>query len=205
MKTIHLHGSLATEFGSLFEVAVSGPAEAIRLLEANFPGRFVRAIYEKWFKIRCVRRDGVSRDIVNESELLMSTGADEIHIEPIVSGGIKGLFGLFFGLPLIGQVFAPLGLSLGGGAGAIGAAGAFGGIGQILTGIALLGVIYLISSALAPKDPKDKAKEDEKPSFIFDGPVNVVEQGGPVPLVYGLIRTGSTVVAGGIEIEQLAV
>lgn len=204
MKTIYLHGSLAAEFGSMFQAVVSGPAEAIRLLEANFPGRFVKAIYEKWFQVRCVACGGEAREIVDESELLMSTGADEIHIEPIVSGGIKGLFGLFFGLPVIGSVFAPLGLSFGG-AGAIGAAGAFGGIGQILTGIALLGVIYLISSALAPKDPKEKAKEDEKPSFLFDGPVNVVEQGGPVPLVYGLIRTGSTVVAGGIEIEKLAV
>ncbi len=203
MKTIHLHGSLARDFGQRFDAAVSGPAEAIRLLEANFPGRFINAVKEKWFRVRVVTNH-VVREIVDDAQFLMCTGADEIHIEPIVSGGFKGLFGLFFSLPLIGQAFAPLGLSLAGQAGALGAAGAFGGVGQILLGVTLLGVIYLISSAIAPKDPTEKAKDDEKPSFLFDGPVNVVEQGGPVPLVYGEITTGSTVVAGGIQIENLS-
>jgi predicted phage tail protein len=203
MKTIYLHGSLAEQFGESFTAAVKGPAEAIKLLEANFPGRFVNAIKEKWFRVRVVKGDQ-SDEIVHDEVFLMQSGAEEIHFEPIIAGGIKGLFGLFFGLPLIGQAFAPLGLSLGG-AGAAAGVGAFGGIGQILLGITVLGVIYLISSALAPKTASEKAKDDEKPSFLFDGPVNVTEQGGPVPLVYGEIRTGSTVVAGGIQVEQLSV
>ena len=204
MKTIFLHGALGKEFGKSFTCAVNGPAEAIRLLEANFPGRFFNAIKDRWFRVRLVKGGNV-REIVTDDVFLMRTGADEIHFEPIIAGGIKGLFGLFFGLPLLGQAFAPLGLTLGGAGTAGAAAGAFGGIGSVLLGITVLGVIYLISSALAPKDQKDRAKDDEKPSFIFDGPVNVVEQGGPVPLVYGIIRTGSTVVAGGIQVEQLSV
>lgn len=207
MKTLHLHGSLAEDFGSTFQMNVSGPAEAIRLMECNFPGRFVKAVINKWFHIRCG-----TREVLDTDELLMSTSADDIHIEPILGGGIKGLFGLFLGLPGLGAAFAPLGIPLGGAFGAAGASGgllglggALGGFGTILQGVALLGVIYLISTALQPDAPEDNEGPDERASFLFDGAVNATRQGGPVPLVYGELRTGSVLIAGGIDIEDLSV
>lgn len=207
MKTLHLHGALAKQFGSEFQLAVSGPAEAIRLMEANFPGQFVKAIVNKWFRVRVGKKTQELRDI-SECEVLMQSADDEIHIEPVVAGGIKGLFGLFFGVPLLGSIFAPLGLPFGGAFGAaggafgFGAGGALGGFGSIALGLALLGVIYLISSAIAPDEPAKDEDKDAKPSFLFNGPVNVQEQGVAVPLVYGRIRTGSVVVAGGISVED---
>lgn len=207
MKTLHLYGSLAEEFGATFQMDVSGPAEAMRLMECNFPGKFVKAVLNKWFRIRCG-----NNEILEDEELLMSTAAEEIHIEPLVGGGIKGLFGLFLGLPGLGAAFAPLGIPLGGAFGAAGAGGGFlglggalGGFGTILQGVALLGVIYLISTALQPDAPEDKGDQDERASFLFDGAINSTQQGGPVPLVYGEIRTGSVLVAGGINIEDLSV
>lgn len=202
MKTIHLHGALAIEFGSTHVFDVNGPIEAMRLLECNFPGRFLKAVLGKWYSIRCG-----SRHLIYDDEVLMSTDAKEIHIEPIPAGGIKGLFGLFLGLPGLGAAFAPLGVPLGGAFGAAGGGGflglgALGGFGSILQGVLLLGVIYLISTALQPDDPSSKEEPDERNSFLFDGAVNTTKQGGPVPLVYGLIRTGSVLVAGGIEIEN---
>ena len=80
-----------------------------------------------------------------------------------------------------------------------------------------LGDRFCISGSLSLGDLLDqlgtRAEGPERQSegrretvvHILDGPVNVVEQGGPVPLVYGIIRTGSTVVAGGIQVEQLSV
>jgi len=202
MKTLFLHGSLATEFGPQFRMDVSGPAEAIRLMQVNFPG-FIKAIQGKMFEFRCG-----DRVLLYDDEVWMSTSADEIHIEPVIEGNLKGLFGLFAGLPVVGAAFAPLGIPLGGafGAGAAGAGalGALGGFGALLKGVLLLGVLYLISSALQPDPPGDREEPDSRPSFIFDGAVNTTKQGGPVPLVYGELRTGSVLIQGGINIEDIS-
>jgi predicted phage tail protein len=201
MKTLVLHGALAAEFGETFRMNVPGIAQAIRLMDCNTRGRFSKALYGKYYEFRW--GDRVLKD---ESEVAYPTSADVLHIEPVVEGNIKGLFGLFAGLPVVGAAFAPLGIPLGGAfGGAAGAAGlgALGGFGAIFKGVLLLGVLYLISSALTPDAPEDK-EADQRNSFLFDGAVNTTSQGGPVPLVYGLIRTGSVLIQGGIEIEDLS-
>lgn len=199
MKTLVLHGALALEFGDRFSMNVSGVAQAIRLMDCNTRGRFSQALYGKWFQFR--HGDDV---IMSESYIGLGTSANEIHIEPIIEGNIKGLFGLFAGIPVLGSAFAPLGVPIFGGAGAAGL-GALGGFGAILKGVLLLGVLFLISSALQPDAPEDAGEPDERNSFLFDGAINSTKQGGPVPLVYGYIRTGSVVIQGGIEIEDLSV
>lgn len=197
MKTLVLHGSLAVQFGDRFTMAVSGPAQAIRLMDCNTRGAFSKAIYGKLFEFRCG-----DTPLKTAEEIAFSTSADVIHIEPVVEGNLKLLFGLFGGLPVVGAAFAPLGLAAGGLGGAAGL-GALGGFGAIFKGILLLGVLFLVSSALSPDDPSDKEDPDERNSFLFDGAVNTTKQGGPVPLVYGYIRTGSVLIQGGINVEDV--
>jgi predicted phage tail protein len=198
MKTLVLHGALAAEFGGRFDMNVSGIGQAIRLMDCNTKGRFSKAIFGKYYEFRW--GDRVLQD---ESEVAYPTSADTLHIEPVVEGNIKGLFALFAGLPVIGAAFAPLGIPLGGALGAGAGLGALGGFGAIFKGILLLGVLYLISSALTPDTPDEK-EPDQRNSFLFDGAVNTTKQGGPVPLVYGYIRTGSVLIQGGIEIQDLS-
>ena len=201
MKTIHLYGFLAEEFGSKFTLDVRTPAEAVRLLEANFPGRFAKAMQDKWWRIS--RK--ASGPCMVECELHMPTAANEFHFEPLPQGGFKAIFGLFLGGTGLGSIFTPLGLPAlgGGGAGILGFGGALGGFGKIAVGLALLGVLALISGALAPKE-EEKTEEEEKSSFLFNGPVNQTAQGGPVPLVYGQVIVGSTVISGGSKVEQIS-
>lgn len=198
MKTLILHGALALEFGERFRMNVPGISQAIRLMDCNTNGRFSKAIYGKFFEFRCG-----NKPLRHVEEVAFPTSADEMHIEPIVKGNLKALFGLFAGLPVVGAAFAPLGIA-GGGLGAAAGLGALGGFGAIFKGILLLGVLFLVSSALSPDDPEDKEK-DQKNSFLFDGAVNTTQQGGPVPLVYGYIRTGSVLIQGGIDITNLSV
>jgi len=61
----------------------------------------------------------------------------------------------------------------------MGAAMAFGGISQMI-------------SAHAP------ASVSTKSSYNFNGAQNTTSQGGPVPLLYGRMRVGSTVISSGI-------
>jgi predicted phage tail protein len=74
-----------------------------------------------------------------------------------------------------------------------------------------LALAYAVSALSAALSPSPKTGNDgtgtkaDHQSFLFSGPQNVVEQGGPVPLVYGEFRTGSTIVSIGIAPEEIPV
>jgi len=208
VKKLILHGALAEEFGPEFTMSVRSVAAAIRLMEANFNGRFSKALETGWFVISTpIRPQGMCED-----ELQMLTSADEIHIRPVAAGELKGFLGLLGGAGaggFLGGVFAPFGIGAGvAGAGAtggflgLGAGGALGGFGSIILGLGFLGILMLISSALAPKN-EEKGEPAERPSFLFDGPVNTNEQGVAVPIVYGRMRTGSVIIYGGLASERI--
>jgi predicted phage tail protein len=203
VKTVYLYGALAAEFGESFTLEVSSVAEAIRLLEANFPGKFVNAMRDRHFRVS----RGRDSACILEQEVLLPSSAREIHITPVIQGAFKGAFGLLFGPGLLSGVFSPLGLPILGGAGgaagagaAGGIGGAFGGFGSLLLGFTVLGVVALISGALRP-DEQAKATEEQK-SFLFNGALNSSEQGGSVPLIYGQVIVGSVVISGGISVEE---
>jgi len=53
-------------------------------------------------------------------------------------------------------------------------------------------------------DMNDSSEDEEtKGSFFFKNTVNSIEQGGPVPLVYGQFRVGSTVIGSSIRNEEV--
>jgi predicted phage tail protein len=72
----------------------------------------------------------------------------------------------------------------------VGLALALGGIAQIISPVA--------KDNLSDKDGKNETQR------MFNGPVNVVTQGGPIPLVYGRKIVGSVVGSAGIHIDAVA-
>lgn len=209
-RTIHLHGALGTEFGESFRFAVETAGEAIRALNANFPGRFIEALREGSFHvIRGDLKDGMplEEDHLNTFRL----GNADLHIIPAIKGSSprgKGGIKAIIGVALIGvAIFASGGLAGG---------GLFAGLGQTaipLTGnlgitygqLAMVGALMAVGGAsqmLAPKEkPKDETKRDD--SFAFSGPINTNDQGNPVPLIYGRVMTGGMPISSGIDIEDI--
>ncbi len=212
MKTVVLYGRLADEFGARHRLAISSPAEAVSALEANNPGRFMRALREGHFRVgRTAEHSGFE-----ESELLMQTGADEVHIEPVVAGAKnsrgKGAVTAILGVALIATavVFsggtAAAGLFSNMGATAFTVAGSavtYGNIAMLGLALTLNGVATLLAPSMNATGPLERP--DERPSFLFDGPVNMTEQGGPVPLLYGRMRVGSVVISAGLSSERMPV
>ena len=99
-----------------------------------------------------------------------------------------------YGSGLGGYGFGSYGLGgLGMGLGGLGM-----GIGIALT---LSGIAQLLSPTPQVSSNGTEGEED-KPSFVFNGPVNRTEQGGPVTIVYGEIITGSVVGGGSIDVEE---
>lgn len=87
------------------------------------------------------------------------------------------------------------------GFGLVGTGATFMGIG--LGNVAMLGVglaLAGVSQLMAPSFKSPGVPQSERlESFMFHGPVNVMEQGHPVPLVIGRFRTGSVVVSAGLD------
>ncbi len=79
-------------------------------------------------------------------------------------------------------------------------------ISTVVINLAISLVIGAVTRMLAPKvENKGSERPEERPSFLYNGPENVIQQGYQVPIVYGVHMTGSVVVSAGVAVEQIAV
>ena len=198
LREVFLYGHLALDIGKRLELAFRTPADAIRLIELNWPG-FAQRFKSGLFHLS-ITRDGAERELDLEHVTLGFTG-DALHIMPRAVGRGKGkaiLTALIGGL-VIGAAFffsgGTLGAALPGFLGATGAT--FGTVANFGMGLVLNG----IGSLLTPT-PKTDYQEEGKKSFIFNGPINTSDQGGPVPLVFGRMMIGSIVASASLDVEN---
>lgn len=206
-RTIVLHGALADQFGPQFRLNVASPAEAFRALILQCKGfrrKFETGMY------RIVRSRPENRGLELE-ELRATFGrTTELHVVPVIGGRGVGLGKILAGVAIVGlAIAAPYALGLAGGLGAaipglsiFGATVSFGQIAAIGLGIALTGVAQML--APSPKLTGGSADVDRRQSFLFSGQENVTTQGGPVPLPFGECVIGSTVIAVGMDVDQIA-
>jgi predicted phage tail protein len=191
LKTVKLYGDLGDRFGREFHLDVKNPAEAIRLLNANFKGfsRYFIDHSEPGYHI-----------LVGKQEL----GADELHhpvssreeikIVPVIAGsGDNPFTRIIIGAVLIWAT-GPYGLSVFQGTGAL--AGFAGTVGTFGTAMVLGGVSQLLFAPPTPTAPEESP--ENRPSYSFNGAVNTVRQGNPVQVGYGRLRVGSQMVSFGL-------
>ena len=114
------------------------------------------------------------------------------------------------GAALIGLSFISFGGAPGLGAAFKGgfSAANFANVGFISKGLAGLGaalVLQGVSEMLfpLPKPPSFESEEDPRLSFSFGGTQQTGRAGTPVPLVFGEIFTGSVVISGSVDTEQV--
>ena len=196
MINLHLHGSLKARFGGPFSLAVRDTAEAVRALCAQLAG-FRDALEQgEWQVVRGSAQNGTALDAQG---LALSLGnAESLHLMPAIEGaGSDGVGKALAGAALIGASFM------------VGPAGVFG-AGIITKGaVAGLGVSLAlggVSMMLAPSPQsnyEERERPDQRPSFLFNGPVNTSTQGLPMPVIYGRMKTGSIVISAGMTAEEL--
>lgn len=195
LREVRLYGHLGRRFGRIHHLAVESAAEAIRALIATLEG-FEAAIVQ--------HRPGwhlrVGSATVGELERLRDpvSSAEVIQIIPAI-GGAKSALGQI----LVGVAIVALAVVTGGvGLAVIGSGGFLGMVASIGISLALGG----IAQALAPKPSHQAgsdAKDDQKQSYVFNGPVNTSQQGVGVPIVYGRLIVGSVVVSTGLDVREL--
>lgn len=198
MNSVYLHGHLADMFGPVWRFEVRSPAEALRAIEANCRGflAYLRRNSEPGYHVVVGSLDNTDRSV---DELHAGVGDQDIHIVPEVVGasGRQGWTQVILGavLVVVGAVgmFTPYGQALGGAT-----------WGQYLmgSGISMMlgGVVQLLTRPPSFGNPEESA--ENKPSYIFNGPINTQAQGHPVPVGYGMLRVGGACVSTSIVVED---
>jgi predicted phage tail protein len=203
MRDLYLYGHLK-KFGEHFRLEVATPIEAIRALMVQIKG-FGPALREGHYRL-------VVGDLQRGQDMdldgLTFGGQGPIHLIPVVAGaGGNGTAKIIIGVAIAAvaiyaapAVVGAAGPTQGLGASIVagisyGSVAAFGGI------IALSGIMQMLSPQ--PSMPASLEGPDNKPSYLFNGAVNVNEQGNAVPLVIGRFRTGSVVISSGLQAEAV--
>lgn len=220
-REVNLYGALK-KYGPKLELEIATPVEAFRALFANFP-ETRNLVKSGEFKIVVGNR--TTGKVIGEEELGFK-GTKPLHIVPVVKGrgGGRNAGKIVLGAAIVAAAFyfAPMAYA-GADAAFMQAAGvanytnlgatAFTAplIGGVSYGtIASVGLTMALTGAYQALSPTPKAQEygsrespDQRPSFLYNGPVNTVEQGSALPLVYGQMRTGSVLVSAGVSVEQI--
>lgn len=213
IRSVHLHGEAGRRFGRVFRLDVASPAEAVRALLTLRPG--LRAFMRpgNW---RVIVGAAHLRNAIDAASLAMHAGAQAIHFVPVTNprgGGDGGNVGkIVAGVIIIGAAIILSGGTLAAplaGLGATAFAGiTFGNIAALGVSMLAVGLVGLMTSAPTPQGgtaaDTERARPEDRPSFLFNGVTNNSAQGGPVPLVFGRHLVGSVVVLAGIAAEDIA-
>lgn len=186
MRKIILYGELRKKFGKEYNLNVSNGAAAVAALRKLVKGfeSYMLEHSEPGFLVK------IGKEYQDEESLRNPSAPTEvIRIMPYITGS-KGAFKIILGAALIALALNPTSIGLG-----VGNLVAFGPESVLNFGISL--VLSGVSEILfqPPKPPNPKEREKEKPSYAFDGPVNTVQQGNPVPVLYGKLLVGSQVIS----------
>lgn len=187
IRTVHLHGKLKEITGvAEIKLDVSTPQELFSALRSQVP--LWRIVQSEYPEMNIILSDENKQNVeavdINTFWFPLSKRAAHIHIAPVISGS---------GTETVAYLIMEYEFSY---AAAVAV--------TIALNVAAAVALSYVANALAPSpDTSGGNPTDARPSFLFNGAVNVVEQGYPVPLVYGTHMTGSVVVSVGVDVAEL--
>jgi len=195
LKKIKVYGKLRQFLGkSYFEAAVKSPQQAISFLMANFEG-LQKHMNDQIYKIK------MGNTVITEDLFTMS-GQGDIKIIPVATG--SG--------PAIGIIGGLIGTGFAAEIGTFVAANTFltstfvsGVLTTIGTNMIIGGVTDLIAPIFSPQNNSQISEIDPKirGSYTFSGIQNVNTSGVPVPILYGLVFSGSIIISSGTDTAQV--
>ena len=194
LSKIKVYGKLARFVGQrTFEAEINNTVDAIRFLIANYP-RLQSHMLEQNYFIK------VGEYQIDDKELDMPIGQQEIKIVPVAIGAGRG-FGKFLGGALLIGVTVMTG-GFGGAALTLGASSV--GLGSLAVGVVASLMLGGASEMLFPTPKPPGVSDDPRElNFSFSGVQNTSRAGTAIPIVYGEIFCGSLVVSAGLDSEDL--
>ena len=201
---IKLHGIIGKKLGRKeWNLSVSSVREAIHAINTLTNSKLnstITSLSRKGIKFSIKAND----DIVTENKGVDSLELrykklKTIDIAPVTEGAIFGGLGLS---GMLGNFAGMLG-----GAALIGFSGGNNAMKIIGTNLFFAGLANALSEPPDPPEDRKITNPSSDPqalaeSYLFSGPVNVLNEGGPVPLGYGRLIVGSQVVMATYSVEQ---
>lgn len=212
-RDVYFHGALGKKYGHKHRLEVASAREAARCFVVQVPG--FRQDFEAG-SYRVVRKSPGGEMELGPEDVDFRLGlAPELHFYPVIAGGKdRGIGKIIAGVALaaVAAIAAPAAAAGKGGflgknfgarifGGALGGAATYGAVGTL--GVAL--IIGGVAQSLAPSPRVDDygQRADERPSFLFNGAVNVNAQGVAIPVIYGRTVVGSVVISAGLTTENI--
>ena len=204
LRKLKLYGELAEFIGHKeFEIQVDSLSKVVSFLINNFP-QIEKYMNPQYYQVK------VGNYAVDKDEIHHPIGQEDIHIVPVISGAGRGFGKVLLGAALIAGAFAFSPLTLGSFTAKGVAAGAvpFAKVGFLAKASLYVGTSLVLSGVTdmlfpLPKPKEFKSEQDPQLSFSFSGTQNTSRAGTPVPIVYGEIVTGSVVIRGAIDTQQV--
>ena len=214
MTHIKLMGEMGEKFGSEWQCVDTNMRDILKCIDVQTEGfkEYLLDCHMKNIEFSVQSGDNLIEEF---PELFLNVARDEVIITPVPTGSGKGLGKLLAGLMLLAAMFfmpgtagmftnittAQGGALAGTGVGASSAASVLGGsvVGAggattITLNIAGSAVMMLGANlalmGLAEMSAPDPDGTTNDPSYLFNGAENHIEQGKPVPLLYGELTIG---------------
>ena len=191
LRTIHVMGELGEKYGCKFKLDVLTVGEAIRAINTNCPG-FINDI-KKDENYNVTVGEFTEEKALDGLSIRMQHKEGDIWICPAIIGKKQGIFQSVLGaiLVVVGVVLSVYGFGIGSPLIKLGA------------GLMISGVAMMLTPVPGVPDYSGREDPDERASFLFDGAINTNEQGGAIPIVYGQMLIGSTVVSTAMDVEDI--
>ena len=175
---INLHGKLGQKYGKVHKFKVRNAKEAVDALCANFEG------FKRDLKIMPQR--GIIYKAITEKNNVCKEMCDYYERSEVIDI-VPSIFGSAVGTLLVSAVF---GQSF---------AASVGGL--ILGAVINIGIAILVNAVIAllfavePLSEISQAADAQTESYLFNNNDNNAIQGFRVPLIYGQIRVGSSIIS----------
>jgi|TARA_R100000479_G_scaffold48033_1_gene22180 predicted phage tail protein len=208
LKRIKVYGKLKQFLGkSTFEAAVKTPQQAVNFLRANFVG-VDKHMNEQLYKIK-IGGNSVNGDLLNIS------ASGDIQIIPVAIGAKRAVKFVTNTLSSAASAVSSVASSavnfVADNALSLGVTLATGGVGGVLsslgTSLIIDGVSSLLglgggssvsgASSVGDTDPAMRG------SYNFNGIQNISSSGVPIPILYGLVFSGSIIVSSSVDTAQI--
>lgn len=189
LTTIILDGEMGKLFGREHRLNIKSPNQALRLININQGGllEWIRDNAKKFnaYRIICEYFDGRKEEVSEQTYMMRRANVKSIRFTPVVAGaGGDGVF-----QTIVGVVMIVVGVVI---------------QNPYVTQIGIAMALGGVSAMLAPKPKSDKSDDAGKvDSHYFSGAENNTDQGRPVPLIYGRIRTGAQAISAAQTVDQL--
>ncbi len=184
MTDVFIHGILAKEYQAHFKFNLKSSTDVLKAIDCNREG-FMARIFQ-------LQKEGFYYDVIidkkrikNAEDFKVLAKASRIDLVPVIIGSGP-----------IGAVISAIGGILFPGAAAGLAANVF-------AAVALAGISYLLTPkpdlGLPAQQEISAEAAAQKESYVFSGNVNLTRQGTPLPLGYGRLKVGSSVVQASVR------